>query len=66
MRGDLYPNTTHTFLECRECYGAQEVLGICPKKSVRLGGCNWAYCGICKARQDTVSRSLVGEGAWRA
>ena len=22
LRGDLYPNTTHTYLECRECFGA--------------------------------------------
>ena len=25
-----------------------------------------AYCGIWKTRQDSVSRSLVGVGAWRA
>ena len=33
---------------------------------MRLGGHNQAYCGIRKARQDTVPRSLVGVGAWRA
>ena len=37
LRGDLYPNTTHTFSECRECFGAWEALGICQKKPVRLG-----------------------------
>ena len=35
-------------------------------KKSGFGGCNWAYCEIRKARQDTVSRSLVGVGAWRA
>ena len=66
LRGDLYPNTSHTFSECRECFGAWEALRNCQKKPVRLGRCNWAYCGIQKARQNTVSRSLVGVEAWRA
>jgi len=66
LRGDLYPNTTHTFSECRKCFGVWEALGNCQKKPVRLGGCNRAYCAIQKARQDMVSRSLVGVGAWRA
>ena len=52
LRGDLYPNTTHTYSECRECFGAQEALEICQKKPVRLGGCNRAYCGFRKARED--------------
>ena len=66
LRRDLYPNTTHTYSECRECFGAWEALGICQKKPMRLGRCNRAYCGIWKARQNTVPRSLVGVGAWRA
>ena len=66
LRGDLYPNTTHTFSKCRECFGAWEVLGICQKKPVRLGECNRAYCGIRKVGQDTIPRSLVRVGAWRA
>ena len=65
LRGDLYPNTTYTFLECREYFGAWESLGICQKKLVRLGKCNRAYCEIRKVRQDTVPRSLVGVGAWK-
>jgi len=40
LKGDLYPNTTHTYLECRECFGIWEALGICQNKLVRLGGCN--------------------------
>jgi len=40
--------------------------GLSQKKPVRLGGCNRAYCGIRKARQDTVPRSLVGVRTWRA
>ena len=32
LRGDLYLNTTHTFSECRKCFGAWEVLGILPKE----------------------------------
>ena len=35
-------------------------------KKPGFGGCNRAYCGIRKARQDMVPRSLVGVGAWRA
>jgi len=35
-------------------------------KKPSFGGCNRAYCGIRRARQDTVSRSLVGVGALRA
>ena len=33
LRGDLYLNTTHTFSECRKCFGAWEVLGILPKEA---------------------------------
>ena len=40
QRGDLYPNTIHTYSKCKECFGAWEVFGICQKKLVRLGGCN--------------------------
>ena len=40
LRGDLYPNTTPTYSECREWFKAWEALGICLNKSVRLGGCN--------------------------
>ena len=35
-------------------------------KKTSFGGCNQAYCKIQRARQDTVLRSLVGVGAWRA
>ena len=64
LRGDLYLNTTHTFSECRKCFGTWETLEICQKKPVRLGRCNWAYYGIQKVTQDMVPRSLVGVGAW--
>ena len=66
LRGDLYPNTTYTFSECRECFGAWETLGICQKKPVRLGGCNKVYCGIRRAREDKVSLSQLVARAWRA
>ena len=36
------------------------------RKKPSFGGCNWAYCGIRRARRDTVLRSLVGVGSWRA
>ena len=52
LKGDLYPNPTHIYLECRECFGAQETLGIFQKKPVRLGGCNRAYYGIWKAIEN--------------
>ena len=35
-------------------------------KKPSFGGCNQAYCGIQRARQDTVPKSFVGVGAWRA
>ena len=50
----MYPNTTHTYSECREFFGAWKALGNCQKKPVRLGGCNRVDCGIRRARQDTV------------
>ena len=31
-RWDLYPNTIHTYSECRECFGTWEALGICQNK----------------------------------
>ena len=57
LRGDLYPNITHTFSECRECFGDWETLEICQKKPVRLGKCNWVYCGIWRAKEDKASLS---------
>ena len=42
LGGDLYPNTTHTYSKCRECFGAWKVLRICQKKPLRLGRCNRA------------------------
>ena len=35
-------------------------------KKPGFNGCNRTYCGIQRARQDKVPRSLVGVGAWRA
>ena len=66
LRGDLYPNTTHTFSKCRKCFETWEVLRICQKKLVRFGGCNRAYCGIRRAREDKVSLSQLVAGAQRA
>ena len=40
--GDLYPNTTHTYSMCRECFGNWEALSIFQKKPVRFGGYNRA------------------------
>ena len=40
LRGDLYPNTTHTYLEYRECLEAWEALRICQNMPVRFGICN--------------------------
>ena len=63
---DLYLNTTHTFLKCNECFEAWKALEICQKKLVRLDGCNRAYCGIWKDREDMPPRSPLIVGAWRA
>ena len=35
-------------------------------KKPGFAGCNRAYCGIRRARQDMVPRSLIGVGDWRA
>ena len=35
-------------------------------KKLSFGRCNQVYCGIRRARQDTVLRSLVGVGVWWA
>ena len=53
------PNTYHTHSEY------QVRFWCCRKhwKKPSFGGCNWVYCGIRRARQDTVPRSLVGVGA---
>ena len=53
----------HLFSECRECFGAWKALGIFQKKPVRLGGCNWLYCGIRKVRKDMALRSPLVAGA---
>jgi len=63
LRGNLYPNTTHTCSECREYFEAWEVLGICQKKTVRLDRYNREYCGIWKASEDKTPRSLLVVGA---
>ena len=52
--------------KCRKYFRTWEVLGICLKKPVRLGGCNRAYCRIQKAREDIIPRSPLVAGAWRA
>ena len=65
LRGDLYPNITHTFSECRKCFRAWKVLGICQKKPMRLRGCNQAYYGIRRAREDKALLSQLVAGAWR-
>ena len=55
-------NTYHTLSECPVrfwCY--QEAL-----EETRLWQMQSGYCGIQRARQDTVPRSLVGVGAWKA
>ena len=66
LRGDLYLNIIHTFSECRECFGAWKVLGICQKKLVRLGRYNQAYCRIWKTSKDKTPRSSLVAGVWRA
>ena len=65
LRGDLYLNTTYTYLECRKYFRAQDALEICQKKPVRLVGCNQAYCGIQKVREDMTPRNSLVVGAWK-
>ena len=62
----MYPNTTHTYSEYKECFGASKALGICQNNLVRLGECKRAYCKIRKAREDMTPRSSLVVGAWRA
>ena len=66
LRGDLYQNTTHPYSECRECFEVWEVLGICQKKPMRLGGCNRAYCGIQKTSEGKTLRNPLVAKNWRA
>ena len=59
------PNTYHTFSECWVLSDHLVLLGSIGRSQ------GWqmqheACCGIRRTRQDTVLRSLVGVGAWRA
>ena len=56
LRGDLYPNTTHTHSKCWECFWSLRSIGRCQGWWKQYG----AYCRIRKAREDTVWRNLVG------
>ena len=56
LRGDLYQNTTHAHLECWECFWSLRGIGRCQGWRMQYG----AYCGIRKAREDTVRLNLVG------
>ena len=40
--------------------------GDLPKRPVRFGGCNQAYCGIWKVRENMTPKSPLVVGAWRA
>ena len=57
------PNTYHTLFRMSS---EDLVLLGSIGKSQALVDCNRAYCEIWRARQDMISRSLVGVGAWRA
>ena len=56
LKGDLYPNTTHAYLECWECFWSLGSIGRCQGWWMQYG----AYCGIRKVREDTVRLNLVG------
>ena len=56
------PNTYHILSKCQVRFGTAGKHW----KNPRFDGCNRAYYGIWRARQDTVPRNLVGVGAWRA
>ena len=58
LRGDLYPNTTHTYLECRECFGAWESIEYLPKEvgedwQIQLG-CIAGFRKLVKTRLQEV------------
>jgi len=63
LRGDLYPNITHTHSKCREYFGAWEILGLCQNRQVRLGGAIGRYCRIREASEDKTPRSPLVDGA---
>ena len=65
LRGDLYPNTTHTYSKCKKCFGTWEALGICQKKSMRLGGAIGRYCKIRITSEGKTPRSPLVVGASR-
>ena len=62
----MYPNTTHTFSKCRECFRDWEVLEIYQNKPVRLGKCNRVYFGIRKTSKDKTLRNPLVVEVWRA
>ena len=51
----MYPNTTHTHSECRECFGVWKVLGLCKNKLVTFGNAIRQYYRIWEASKDKVS-----------
>ena len=56
LRKDFYPNTTHTHLECKECFGACEALDLSQIKLIRLGSTIRRYCRIWEANEDKYLR----------
>ena len=63
---NLYPNTNHIYLECKDYFSTWEALGICQYKLVSLGGAIWRYCEIGGASENKTPRSPLVAEAWRA
>ena len=66
LRGNLYPNTTHTYSDCREWFGAWEALEVCQNKPMRLGECNRVILRDLESCEDRILRILLVVGAWKA
>ena len=59
LRGDLYPNTTYTHLECCEYFWSLGSIGRCQGWRMQNG----AYCRIRKVREDKVRHNQLVAGA---
>ena len=66
LKGDLYPNTTHTYSKCKECFRDWEAFEICQKKPMRLSDTIERYREIWEAGEDKTPRIQLVARARRA
>ena len=62
----MYPNTTHTYSKCKECFRDWEAFEICQKKPMRLSDTIERYSEIWEAGEDKTPRIQLVARARRA